>query len=46
MMLRRWVATVVFTRSWTTSGTHKLTIRVSGTSVHPRVNLDAAATLR
>ncbi len=32
---------VVFSRSWWRSGTHSLTIRVVGTSGHPRVDVDA-----
>jgi hypothetical protein len=32
---------VVWSRSWTTAGSHTLTIRVKGTSGHPRVGIDA-----
>lgn len=37
---------VVYTKSWTTSAAHTLKIVVSGTSGHPRVDVDAFATLR
>lgn len=37
---------VVFVRSWTTVGTHTIKIVVVGTYRHPRVDLDAFATLR
>jgi subtilisin len=37
---------VVFERSWATSGTRRITIVVSGTAGHPRVDLDALVVLR
>jgi hypothetical protein len=37
---------IVFARSWATSGTHTITIVVSGTSGHPRVDLDALVVIR
>ncbi len=32
---------VVFTRTWTSSGTHTITIVVAGSAHHPRVDIDA-----
>ncbi len=32
---------IVFQKTWATSGTHTITIRVGGTAGHPRVDLDA-----
>jgi hypothetical protein len=37
---------IVFAKSWTTSGSHSIRIVVLGTDGHPRVDLDAVATLR
>ena len=34
---------VVYTRTWTRIGTHRVTIRVSGTAGHPSVDLDGFA---
>jgi hypothetical protein len=34
---------LVFTHAWSTLGRHKITIRVSGTAGHPRVDVDAFA---
>ncbi len=34
---------VVWTRTWASVGTHKVTIRVSGTAGHPRVDVDGFA---
>ena len=39
----RWI---VFTKSWTTSGSHRITIRVLGTAGHSRVDVDALAILK
>jgi hypothetical protein len=33
----------VYTSAWVASGTHRITIRVSGTSGHPRVDVDGFA---
>ncbi|HEX5828290.1 MAG TPA: S8 family serine peptidase [Candidatus Limnocylindrales bacterium] len=37
---------VVFTRSWAKSGSHTITIKVLGTTGHPRVDLDALIIVR
>ena len=37
---------VVFARSWASSGTHTITIKVAGTSGRPTIDLDAFAILR
>jgi hypothetical protein len=39
-------ARLVFVRSWTSVGTHSVTVRVSGTTGRPRVEVDAFALLR
>jgi hypothetical protein len=31
---------VLFTRNWAVVGNHRITIRVSGTAGHPRVDVD------
>ncbi|HEX7744940.1 MAG TPA: fibronectin type III domain-containing protein, partial [Micromonosporaceae bacterium] len=40
------LARVVFTRSWASTGTHKVVIRVAGTAGRPRVEVDALVALR
>ena len=37
---------VVFAKAWASSGTHTISIVVSGTSGHPRVDLDALVVVR
>jgi len=37
---------VVFNKSWATSGTHMLEVRVSGTAGRPRVDVDAFTVIR
>jgi hypothetical protein len=37
---------VVFQRSWTTAGAHRILIRVNGTAGHPRVDVDGFLIIR
>lgn len=37
---------IVFTKSWATSGSHRITIKLLGTAGHPRFDVDAFAILR
>jgi hypothetical protein len=37
---------IVWTKSWTSAGTHRITLRVRATAGHPRVDLDALVIFR
>jgi hypothetical protein len=37
---------IVWTMSWSTATTRRITVRVQGTAGHPRVDLDALVILR
>lgn len=37
---------IVFTRSWSSAGSHRITIKVLGTAGHPRVDIDALVVIR